>query len=55
MFFVALQLFRDGALVGTTLLPNLTLEMGENVLEATGNFEVCSLWLLTTGGIGTYL
>ncbi|KAL5507074.1 hypothetical protein ACEPAH_6530 [Sanghuangporus vaninii] len=36
---LTLQLFRDGALVGTTLLPNLTLEMGQNVLQSTGNFE----------------
>ncbi|KAI5120964.1 hypothetical protein M0805_006636 [Coniferiporia weirii] len=36
---LTLQLFRDGGLLGTTLLPNLTLEMGNNSLTAQGNFE----------------
>lgn len=40
-FGIDLQLFRDGALIGTTLLPNLTLEMGNNSLIANGSFEVC--------------
>ena len=34
--WVALQLFRDGGLLGTTLLPNLTLQMGNNSLAAQG-------------------
>ncbi|EJD03283.1 uncharacterized protein FOMMEDRAFT_168292 [Fomitiporia mediterranea MF3/22] len=34
-----LQLFRDGGLLGTTLLPNLTLVMGNNSLVSTGIFE----------------
>ncbi|KAF9264250.1 hypothetical protein L218DRAFT_258531 [Marasmius fiardii PR-910] len=33
-----LQLFRDGALLGTALLPNLTLEMGNNSLAAKSTF-----------------
>ena len=36
----ALQLFRGGALLGTTLLPNLTLAMGNNSVTAQGNFTV---------------
>ena len=32
-------MFRDSALLGTTLLPNLTLHMGNNSLTATGFFE----------------
>ena len=35
-----LELFREGALMGTTLLPNLTLQMGNNSLTAQGNFTV---------------
>ncbi|KAH8119480.1 hypothetical protein DFH11DRAFT_1722990 [Phellopilus nigrolimitatus] len=31
---LTLQLFRDGGLIGTTLLPNLTLEMGNNTIAA---------------------
>lgn len=34
-----LQLYRDGSLLGTTLLPNLTLQMGNNSIEATGYFN----------------
>ncbi|KAH9850917.1 hypothetical protein C2E23DRAFT_886961 [Lenzites betulinus] len=36
---LVLQLFRGDAVMGTTLLPNLTLEMGENSLAAQGNFQ----------------
>ena len=36
---VALQLFRDEALIGTTLLPNLSLDMGNNSLTAQGFFQ----------------
>ena len=36
----ALQLIRDGAVVGTTLLPNLTLKMGNNSLAITSAFQV---------------
>ncbi|TFK54041.1 hypothetical protein OE88DRAFT_1732763 [Heliocybe sulcata] len=36
---MTLQLFRDGGLMGTTLLPNLTLQMGENSVSAQGNFQ----------------
>ncbi|KAH9934026.1 uncharacterized protein BXZ73DRAFT_100865 [Epithele typhae] len=35
---MSLQLLRDGAVIGTTLLPNLTLNMGNNSLSAQGNF-----------------
>ncbi|KAI0773181.1 hypothetical protein BD413DRAFT_603560 [Trametes elegans] len=34
-----LQLFRDGALMGTTLMPNLTLNMGNNSVTAQGRFQ----------------
>ena len=37
---VALQLSRGGAVMGTTLLPNLALAMGNNSLTAQGNFTV---------------
>lgn len=36
---IALQLFRGDAVMGTTLLPNLTLNMGNNSLVAQGNFR----------------
>ncbi|KDQ57731.1 hypothetical protein JAAARDRAFT_69819 [Jaapia argillacea MUCL 33604] len=36
---LTLQLYRGGGLLGTTLLPNLTLNMGNNSLIAQGNFE----------------
>ncbi|KAI0710861.1 hypothetical protein C8Q76DRAFT_623714 [Earliella scabrosa] len=36
---MTLQLFRGGALIGTTLLPNPTLEMGNNSLVAQGSFR----------------
>ncbi|KAI0821788.1 hypothetical protein BC628DRAFT_1341231 [Trametes gibbosa] len=36
---LALQLFRGDAVMGTTLLPNLTLNMGNNSLVAQGNFR----------------
>ena len=39
--YAALQLFRSGSLLGTTLLPNLTLNMGNNSLVAQGQFSVC--------------
>ncbi|OJT10827.1 hypothetical protein TRAPUB_12696, partial [Trametes pubescens] len=35
---LVLQLFREDALMGTTLMPNLTLEMGNNSVTAQGNF-----------------
>ncbi|RPD70056.1 hypothetical protein L226DRAFT_261105 [Lentinus tigrinus ALCF2SS1-7] len=35
---MTLQLFRGDALLGTTLLPNLTLSMGNNSVAAQGNF-----------------
>ncbi|RDX40651.1 hypothetical protein OH76DRAFT_1365915 [Lentinus brumalis] len=35
---MTLQLFRGDALMGTTLLPNLTLSMGNNSVTAQGNF-----------------
>ena len=36
----ALQLWREGAVLGTALLPNLTLLMGNNTLSASSQFEV---------------
>ncbi|EPQ57376.1 hypothetical protein GLOTRDRAFT_120580 [Gloeophyllum trabeum ATCC 11539] len=36
---LTLQLFRDGGMVGTTLLPNLTLQMGDNNITAQGAFQ----------------
>lgn len=36
----ALQLQRDGAFLGTALMPNLTLYMGNNSLTSTSDFEV---------------
>ncbi|KAI8977823.1 hypothetical protein BD414DRAFT_466746 [Trametes punicea] len=36
---LALQLFRDDAVLGTTLMPNLTLKMGNNTLNAQGSFQ----------------
>ncbi|KAI0660249.1 hypothetical protein C8Q70DRAFT_914138 [Cubamyces menziesii] len=36
---LVLQLFREDALLGTTLMPNLTLEMGNNTLSASGSFK----------------
>ncbi|KAJ3518119.1 hypothetical protein NLJ89_g70 [Agrocybe chaxingu] len=36
---LTLQLSRDGAILGTALLPNLTLSMGNNTVSATSNFE----------------
>ena len=36
----ALQLFRDDAVLGTALLPNLTLNIGNNIVNSTSNFEV---------------
>lgn len=38
--FTALQLSRDNVILGTTLLPNLTLIRGNNTLNATSNFDV---------------
>jgi len=35
-----LQLFREGGYLGTTLMPNLTLNMGENNIAATSIFAV---------------
>ncbi|KAI0739355.1 hypothetical protein C8Q80DRAFT_1123812 [Daedaleopsis nitida] len=35
---LTLQLFRGDAPIGTTLMPNLTLNMGNNSLSAQGNF-----------------
>ena len=37
---VALQLFHGGALLGATLVPNMTLGRGNNSFLATGNFTV---------------
>ncbi|KDQ27871.1 hypothetical protein PLEOSDRAFT_1112748 [Pleurotus ostreatus PC15] len=34
-----LQLFRDGVPLGTNLLPNLTLTMGDNFVKASSNFK----------------
>ncbi|KAI9066059.1 hypothetical protein FKP32DRAFT_1566723 [Trametes sanguinea] len=36
---LTLQLFRDDAVLGTTLMPNLTLNMGNNSLSAQGSFQ----------------
>lgn len=36
----ALQLYRDTALLGTTLIPNLTLELGSNTASAQATFDV---------------
>ncbi|TDL25981.1 hypothetical protein BD410DRAFT_895443 [Rickenella mellea] len=36
---INLQLFRDGGLIGTTLLPNLTLDIGNNSRVAQGQFQ----------------
>ncbi|KAI0631497.1 hypothetical protein C8Q77DRAFT_1218963 [Trametes polyzona] len=36
---LVLQLFRDEALMGTTLMPNLTLNMGNNSVTAQGSFQ----------------
>ncbi|PPQ89568.1 hypothetical protein CVT25_012240 [Psilocybe cyanescens] len=36
---LTLQLLRDGTLIGTTLLPNLTLDSGNNTINTTSNFE----------------
>ncbi|KAF8891683.1 hypothetical protein BD779DRAFT_1661547 [Infundibulicybe gibba] len=36
---LTLQLFRDGAILGTALLPNLTLNMGNNTVRANSSFE----------------
>ncbi|KAF8160985.1 hypothetical protein B0H34DRAFT_699004 [Crassisporium funariophilum] len=36
---LTLQLSRDGAILGTALLPNLTLNMGNNTISSTSNFE----------------
>ncbi|CDO73852.1 hypothetical protein BN946_scf185016.g9 [Trametes cinnabarina] len=36
---LTLQLFRGDAVLGTTLLPNLTLNMGNNSLHAQGSFQ----------------
>ena len=38
-------MFRDGVALGTTLLPNLTLNMGDNILTSEGNFKVNSVIL----------
>ena len=38
----ALQLARDNAILGTTLLPNLTLVRGNNTVNASSSFEVSS-------------
>ncbi|KDR75403.1 hypothetical protein GALMADRAFT_553913 [Galerina marginata CBS 339.88] len=35
---LTLQLLRDGVVLGTTLLPNLTLNMGNNTINATSSF-----------------
>lgn len=32
---------RGGAILGTTLLPNLSLAMGNNTMAATSAFQVC--------------
>ncbi|KIM45161.1 hypothetical protein M413DRAFT_332807 [Hebeloma cylindrosporum] len=36
---LTLQLSREGAILGTTLLPNLTLNMGNNTVKSTSKFE----------------
>ncbi|KAI0370690.1 hypothetical protein BV20DRAFT_966193 [Pilatotrama ljubarskyi] len=36
---LVLQLFREDALMGTTLMPNLTLNMGNNSVSAQGSFK----------------
>ncbi|KAG2368054.1 hypothetical protein BDR07DRAFT_1391769 [Suillus spraguei] len=36
-----LQLQRDGAILGTALMPNLTLNMGNNSVRSTSAFDVC--------------
>ncbi|KAH7915074.1 hypothetical protein BJ138DRAFT_1122997 [Hygrophoropsis aurantiaca] len=36
---LVLQLIRDGAILGTALMPNFTLGMGNNSLYSTSNFE----------------
>ncbi|TFK75313.1 hypothetical protein BDN72DRAFT_885777, partial [Pluteus cervinus] len=36
---LTLQLLRDSSVLGTALLPNLTLEMGNNTIKATSLFE----------------
>jgi hypothetical protein len=38
-----LQLQRSGAIVGTALMPNLTLNMGNNTILSTSAFDV---WIL---------
>jgi len=40
LFSAGLQLKRDGTLLGTALMPNLTLKMGDNNVTASSNFEV---------------
>ncbi|KAH9485291.1 hypothetical protein JR316_0002199 [Psilocybe cubensis] len=36
---LTLQLLRDGAIIGTTLLPNLTLNLGNNTINTLSSFE----------------
>ncbi|KAF7983257.1 hypothetical protein HWV62_22882 [Athelia sp. TMB] len=36
---LTLQLFRETAVIGTALLPNLTLELGNNTVTAVGSFS----------------
>lgn len=37
---LALQLFRDGVVLGTALLPDLHLRTGNNTISATSAFQV---------------
>lgn len=43
MAWVALQLYRDGGLIGTTLMPNLTLDIGNNSILASSAFQVSAV------------
>jgi Protein of unknown function (DUF3712) len=36
---LVMQLYRDGGYIGTTLLPNLALKMGNNTIKAIGTFQ----------------
>ena len=46
---VGLQLFRDGNLLGTALVPNLTLALGSNNVTGTSLFKVCAILLVFLG------
>lgn len=50
----ALELFRSGAVLGTALLPNLTLNMGNNTINSTTKFQVPYLTLIQSLGFNSH-